>query len=48
MDATWADRRAFYYHLQPLAEIVAGGVLLELNPALVEQALEQIHRRWPA
>jgi aminoglycoside 2''-phosphotransferase len=48
MDTTWADRRAFYYHLQPLAEIVAGDVLLEVYPALVAQALEQINRRWRA
>jgi len=48
MDATWAARRAFYYHLQPLAEIAAGDVLLDVYPALVEQALEQVNRRWPA
>jgi hypothetical protein len=29
-------------------EIVTGGVLLELNPALVAQALVQINDRWPA
>ncbi|HET7081509.1 MAG TPA: phosphotransferase [Chloroflexia bacterium] len=48
MDATWPERRAFYYQLQPLAEVVAAEVLRDVYPALVAQALEQIKRRWPA
>ena len=47
MDATWADRRAFYYQLQPLAEVVAAEVLHDVYPALAAQALEQIQQHWP-
>ncbi|HMA38287.1 MAG TPA: phosphotransferase [Chloroflexia bacterium] len=49
-DASWRERRAFYYRLQPLLEVAfsdgtAG--LEDVNPQVRDEALTQLNQAWP-
>jgi hypothetical protein len=49
-DASWRERRTFYYELQPLLEAVLSyenSGITDVKPQVRAEALEQIDQKWP-